>query len=212
MPADIVGHEKHGGANRRQCLVCVFTTSSDGYVVIDVSQSSCPAAILVGVGISNITCGTGAVSFFATAGTTYYVLAIDYQGDGDSNGGTLRISFNEEPLTSLDEFTVDRFGSVNIKTGVATISGSYTCSNGYFFASGVARQNVGRIATIFGSLDISGFDTCNGLPHSWSANIILYSGKFAGGKAITLTSTYACGPLNCSTGSFQYKVQLHGCH
>src|SRR6266508_6987922 len=63
----------------------VLTPVADVQVVIDVSQSDYSAGVLVGVGsqgnLSTVTCGPGAVSFFAAAGTTYYVLAIDDQND-----------------------------------------------------------------------------------------------------------------------------------
>lgn len=78
-----------------------FTAAADGGVVIDVSQSDYAAGVLVGVGTQGnldlLTCGPGTVGLATTAGTTYYVLAIDDQSDGAGNGGTLNISFNATP-------------------------------------------------------------------------------------------------------------------
>jgi len=195
-----------------------YTASSDSTVVIDVSQSDYSAGILVGVGtqgnLQNIACGPGAVSFFATAGTTYYVLAIDDQLDGGGNGGELTISFNEftlPPTPVVEDLTVNRFGSVDAKTGIATISGSYTCSNGDFISMSTnARQNVGRLFTIVGDGSFSDTGTCDGLPHPWSADVVPQSGKFAGGKAMTVTFAFTCGPFECAFGFAEHKVQLRG--
>lgn len=195
-----------------------YTASSDGTIVVDVSQSDYSAGILVGEGsqgnLQYITCGQHTVSFFATAGTTYYVLAIDDQYDGGGNGGLLNISFNEfipPPSPVLEELTVNRFGSVNAKTGIATISGSYTCSHGDFISMSTnARQTVGRVATIIGDGYFSDFSTCDGLPHPWSADVVPQSGKFAGGKTMTVTFAYTCGPYECASGYAERKVQLRG--
>lgn len=149
------------------------------------------------------------MSFYAGSGLTLYVLAIDTQYDGGGNGGSLSISFNEIPATTVDDFTVNKFGSVNPKTGVATISGSYTCSHGFYIqGSGNASQKVGRIATIRGSYDFGYSNTCDGLPHPWSGDVIPQSGKFAGGKSMTVTFGFSCGNLTCGFGSVERTVQL----
>lgn len=192
-----------------------FTASSDGVLAIDVTSSSYSAGVLVGVGsqgnLQTVACGPGTVAFFATAGTTYYVLAIDDQFDGGGNGGQLSISFNEVQSPVLEDFTVNRFGSVNAQTGIATISGSYTCSHGEFInVFGDARQNVGRVATISGSGFFFDDGTCDGLPHPWSFDVVPQSGKFAGGKAMTVTFAFACGTFECASGYVERKVQLRG--
>jgi streptogramin lyase len=89
------------GAPATDANVWYALDGSDTVVEVDVSQSSYSASVLVGVGsqgnLQPITCGSGGivpVAFFALAGTTYYVLAIDDQGDGGDNGGLLSISFH----------------------------------------------------------------------------------------------------------------------
>jgi len=125
------------------------------------------------------------------------------------NGALLNISFNELQATTLDDFTVNKFGSVNPKTGVATISGSYTCSHGFFMQGfGDASQKVGRVATIRGSYSFFDSNTCDGLPHPWSGNVIPQSGKFAGGKSMTITFGFTCGNLTCASGFVERTVQL----
>src|SRR5919106_5531136 len=113
-----------------------FTAAADGGVVIDVSQSDYSAGVLVGIGtqgnLDTVACGPGTVGFFAAAGTTYYVLAIDDQFDGGGNGGTLRISFNEAPPPPTVDIVVDPVGTVDPRTGVAELTGTYTCTNADF--------------------------------------------------------------------------------
>jgi hypothetical protein len=202
------------GAPATDASVWYALDGSGTTVVVDVSQSNYPAGVLVGVGsqgnLQTVACGPGTVAFFAEAGTTYYVLAIDDQSDGGGNGGLLTISFNEVEAPTVD-ITVNRFGVVNAHTGVATISGTYTCTNGDFInVSGDARQNVGRLITIVGSFGFSDSGTCDEAPHSWSADVFPQSGKFAGGKAITVTFAFSCGPFECADGFVQRTVQLRG--
>src|SRR5918996_2142292 len=175
-----------------------FTTAADTGVVVDVSQSSYSAGVLVGVGtqgsLETVDCGPGTVGFFAVAGTTYYVLAIDDQLDGGGNGGTLRISFNEAPPPPTVDITVDPVGTFNARTGVATITGTYTCTNGDFIdVFGEARQAVGRFTVVgfFGFFDVG---TCDGATRAWSADVFPENGRFAGGNAMTVTFAFSCGP------------------
>jgi hypothetical protein len=128
------------GAPATDASVWYAFEGADIGVVVDVSLSDYSAGVLVGVGsqgnLLTEACGPGAVGFFAAAGTTYYVLAIDDQFDGSGNGGSLNISFNEAPPPPTVDITVDPFGKVNARTGVATTPGptrvttvtSSTCS------------------------------------------------------------------------------------
>jgi hypothetical protein len=55
------------------------------------------------------------------------------------------------------------------------------------------------------------FGTCDGAPHTWSAEVFPQNGKFAGGKATTVTAALACGPFeNCASGFVEQVVQLRG--
>lgn len=202
------------GAPATDASVWYALDGSDTTVVVDVSQSDYSAGVLVGVGsqgsLTTVACGPGTVAFFAAAGTTYYVLAIDDQFDGGGNGGLLSISFNEVQAPTVD-ITVNRFGKVNARTGVATISGTYTCTNGDFIdVFGNARQNVGRFFTIVGSFGFFDSGTCDGAPRSWSADVFPQSGKFGGGKAMTVTFAFSCGPFVCADGFVERTVQLRG--
>jgi hypothetical protein len=191
-----------------------FTVASDTGIVVDVSQSNYSAGVLVGVGsegnLDTVDCGPGTVGFFASAGTTYYVLAIDDQSDGGGNGGNLSISFNEAPPPPTVDIAVNGVGTVKPRTGVATISGTYTCTNGDFIdLFGDARQRAGRVI-ILGSFEIFDVGTCDGAPHAWSADVFPENGKFVGGKTMTVTFAFSCGPFECVEGFVEQTVRLRG--
>jgi hypothetical protein len=138
------------------------------------------------------------------------VLALDFQDDGGGNGGNLSISFNEAPPPPTVDVSVNRNGTFNSRTGVATISGTYTCSDADFIDLFVdARQNVGRFA-VTGSGEFFDFGTCDGATHAWSAEVFPDNGRFGGGKAMTVTFTFACGPFECAEGFVEQMVQLRG--
>jgi hypothetical protein len=202
------------GAPATDASVWYAFAGSDAGVVIDVSQSDYSAGVLVGVGaqgnLETVECGPGTVGFFASAGTTYYVLAIDDQNDGGGNGGSLNISFNAAPPPPTVDITVNRFGKVKPKTGVATISGTYTCTDGDFIdVFGDARQRAGRVF-ILGSFEFFDVGTCDGTQHTWTADVFPDNGRFVGGKAMTVTFAFACGPFECADGFVEQTVRLRG--
>ena len=202
------------GAPATDASVWYVLQGSDQGVVVDVSQSNYSAGVLVGTGtegnLQTVACGPGATAFFAAAGTTYYILAIDDQSDGGGNGGSLNISFNLAPPPPTVSITVNPRGTVNTRTGVAHVTGTYTCTNGDFIDLLLsAQQNVGRFA-ILGSGEFIDFGTCDGTTQPWSADIIPQNGKFAGGKAITVSDGFACGAFECSDSFAQQIVHLSG--
>jgi hypothetical protein len=191
-----------------------FTTAVDTEVVVDVSTSSYSAGVLVGIGtqgnLETVECGPGTIVFFAAPGITYYVLAIDDQLDGAGNGGTLRISFNETPPPPTVDITVDPVGAFDARTGFATITGTYVCTNGDFIdVFGDAQQAAGRF-TVVASFEFFAVDTCDGTTRSWSAVVIPENGRFAGGKAMTVTQAFSCGPFQCADDFETQTVQLRG--
>jgi len=202
------------GAPATDASVWYVLDGADAGVVVDVSQSDYSAGVLVGTGsqgsLEIVACGPGTVGFVAAAGTTYYVLAIDDQSDGAGNGGSLSISFNEAPPPPTVDIAVNRFGNFNAHTGIATISGAYTCTNGDLIDVFVdANQRVGR-GSVFGSGFFSDSGTCDGAPHTWSAEVFPFNGRFAGGKTLTLTFAFSCGPFECAEGFVEQTVQLRG--
>jgi hypothetical protein len=202
------------GAPATDASVWYAIDGSDQVVIVDISASDYTAGALVGVGtqgnLETVACGPGMTAFYAAAGTTYYVLAIDDQGDGGGNGGNLTISFTAAPPPPTIDFTVNPTGRVNTKTGVATISGTVSCSDSDFVEIDVeARQSVGRfVVRGFGSF--FEFGTCDGTSHAWSADIYPENGKFAGGKALTANFSFGCGVFECNGGYVEQTVMLRG--
>jgi len=189
--------------------------AAEAGVVVDVSASDYSAGVLVGVGtpgaLETIACGPGTVGFFAEAGTTYFVLAIDDQLDESGNGGALNISFNAAPPPPTVDVTVSPRGTFNSKTGVATLHGTYTCTNADFIdIFGEVSQSVGRVATIRGSFEVFDEGTCDGSSHPWSADVLPESGRFAGGHALTVAFSFACGTFECTEGFIEQTVRLSG--
>jgi hypothetical protein len=190
--------------------------------VVDVSQSDYVAGLLVGVGsqgsLVTVRCGAGSVSFPATAGTTYYVMIFDFDGVG--NGGLVNISFRElppPPPPPTVDITVDPVGRVDPSSGIATFSGTYTCTNSdHIVINGSVRQNVGRLFTIQGYFNFYDFrdandaDPCDGTPHPWTANATPESGKFGGGRATVDVAPYTCTPGGCDGESLTLTVPLRG--
>jgi hypothetical protein len=183
-------------------------------VVVDVSASRYSAGVLVGVGtpgsLQFVNCSMRKVAFTAQAGLTYYVIVIDDQNDGGGNGGSMTVSFEEIPPPPKLSLTVDPTGTVDIKTGVATLTGTFSCVNGDAIVGYVdARQNVGRF-TVFGSGIFMQADACDGKLHPWAASVVPANGKFAGGKSMGVTFATSCGVSTCGEGYVEQIVQLHG--
>jgi len=188
------------------------TVSADSTIIVDVSQSSYSAGVMVGMrtqgNLSLVACAPSNVSFFAIANVIYYVAAFDDQYDGGANGGLLNISLREAVPPTL-ELTVNRMGQVDVRTGIATISGTYTCTNGEYLSGNTdGRQTVGRFA-ISGYGYFSNFGVCDGAPHPWSTILAPTNGKFAGGKLMTTTWASVCGYF-CAYAYVQQEVQLRG--
>jgi hypothetical protein len=185
----------------------------------EVFQSDYSASILIAGGNFNnpdsFGCGIGGIDFATISGKTYYMLVLDDQRDGVGTGGMLNISISLAPpppdLTVT--LSVNRFGTVNTRTGVVTISGTYSCVNADSLTVSVrASQKVGPFFA-FGYRDFQDEATCDGRLHTWSADIYPDPAlrKFVGGKAMTLTLAYSFGPYGFSDVSFaEQEVILRG--
>jgi hypothetical protein len=165
-----------------------YTPPEDQGVAISTSGSSYPTGVGVFTGgqgnLDALFCGVGGGTFSAVAGETYHIVVADI---GGGNGGTLNIAATEFPF----DFTVDRFGRFNARTGEATVTGTVTCpAGGSGFVDVSLTQRVGRTATVSGrgSADVS-FD---GTQQVWSATIQPLSGKFKGGHAAVVANAIVC--------------------
>lgn len=192
-----------------------LTPPADGGVVVDVSGSDYSAGVIVATGSPGSwaleTCGPGAVSFFGAAGTTYTILAFDDQFDGTGNGGTLNMTVADAPPPPSLQVDVDKFAAFDSRSGAAFVNGTLTCTGQADFAGIEVQlaQKVGRVATVRGA----GFADAhcnNGETQRWSARITPDSGKFAGGKAASVTFAFACGPFHCAEDYQEHIVQLRG--
>jgi hypothetical protein len=187
-----------------------YTAPADGAVVVDVSQSSYSAGVIMASGapgsLSLDACGPGAVVDTVTAGETVYIMAFD-DTPGSGNGGTLQISVVNAPPPPDLSVTVDPVGSFNSHTGVATISGSVTCTGGDFVDLETdLRQSVGRVViTGIGFAELP----CDGTQR-WSIDVAGDNGRFGGGKVATVDISFACGAVFCTDGFTTQTVSLKG--
>lgn len=211
--ADDVNANANCGAPATEASVWyAFTSATATGVGVDVSASDYSAGVIVVTGSPGnfhlVDCGPGSVIFSAAAGVTYYLLAFD-DTPGPPNGGTLQINVSEVQGVSQAAVTVNPTGVVNAKTGVITVSGTFTCANADFtFIDVTVTQRVGRF-TITGFDEIAA-DPCDGQPHPWSADMTAFNGTFAGGKASVDAFMVACGPVNCANDETIQTIHLRG--
>ena len=120
------------------------------------------------------------VTFDAQAGTTYFFMVEAYPGTG---GGNLVFNVLEAlpPPPPLEiGLTIDPTGRVQPSTGVATISGTVTCSQPVSMeVFGELRQRLGR-SLLRGSFDA--VVDCDG-GTTWRADVHLDNGLFVAGRA-----------------------------
>ena len=187
-----------------------YTPAANEIVIAETFGSSYSSGFIVVAGqpgsFSFVGCGQASMAFFAEAGVTYSMVAIDDQLDEDGlNGGDLVVNIYNAPPPPSIEITVDPTGRFN-RDGSATVSGTVTCTGSAEFTAldVYVSQRVGRI-------NISGwggtyFD-CDGATHSWSATVHSDNGLFKGGKAANVTIAYACG-WDCSEAIVQKTIFL----
>lgn len=187
-----------------------FDATQNGALAFDVSASTFSAGALVTAGDpangNVITCGPGAVSFEVVAGQSYFVMAFS-----DTPGvttGTLVVRAEAAPPPLQVDVTVNPTGTFDPKTGSATISGTLQCSGEdaeFAFLDVELRQSVGRFTVLgFGSIEAA----CEASPQPWSVEVFGETGKFAGGKAVTVVFAFACGPFTCGDDFEERTVRL----
>ena len=192
-----------------------ITPTADEILRFDVAASTYSATAIVATGSpgnwSQVVCGSNQASWRATAGTTYTVLIFDNQFDTGGNGGTLNLTVDVLPPPPTVDITVNPVASFNSRTGSATVSGTAMCTGEPFFTDvdTTLTQQAGRF-TVRGR-SIIGVFPCDGTPRSWSMEILPDNGKFAGGKAASVTNALACnGSFDCGTDLEERTIQLRG--
>lgn len=187
-----------------------YDATSDATVIVDVSASNYSAGVLVGVGepgaLEIVACGPLTVLFSATAGETYYVLAIDDQSDGGGNGGQLQISFLDAGPTPSVALSVNPNGRVDSR-GNALVHGSYTCENGESLElfGDVLQLRLVAVRAFFDTV-ITG--QCDGTRHTWRAVADPVRGRFTTDKALVTTFGFVCGQFLCADGYAERVVRL----
>jgi hypothetical protein len=192
-----------------------LTAKSDGQVEVNTKPSTYLTGLIVVTGspgsFAPVACDATALVFDTSAGVTYAILVVDFQGDGGGNGGMLDITVQEvlpPPPPPVVDVTVDPVGHFNASTGSATITGGITCTGvAEFGAIQVElKQTVGRF--VIGGLGSIEFFTCDGTAHPWSAEVASENGLFKGGRAASSTVAYAFGPGGFDDDSEQRTVTL----
>ena len=181
--------------------------------LVDVSKSNFTAGVIVATGtpgnLSIVTCGPDAVGFEPTAGETYYLMA--FSDSPDVVGGQLAIEVTETDPVPTISMTVDDAGSVDKATGVATISGTYTCDGTADFVvlQGSLQQEQGDVQV---SGDFVQENLACGGTFDWSAEVTAESGGFKRGLAATAALTVGCNLLGCNIYDTLEVVRLRGGH
>lgn len=187
------------------------TTPANAAVTISGAFWDAGVAIVTGSpgAFTGVACGPFLAFFNPVAGTTYKIMIFDFFESATSNGGTATVTLGEMPPPPELGLTVDKTGTFDPQTGTATISGTYRCTNAFFVSIfGNVTQTVGRftIQGFFNAFDVQ----CDGEVHPWSAQTIGSNGKFAGGKAITVTIGFSCGIVFCTQALVEQTVLLKG--
>jgi hypothetical protein len=192
-----------------------FTPSADTRVNADTFGSDYDTTLSVYTGsrgaLTQIACNDdfdslqSRVIIDATAGTTYFFMVGSFFA---SPGGNLVFTVQEAPPPLEIAVTVNPTGTFNPQTGVATISGTLTCSQPALFVdlSGELRQRVGRFF-VTGSFGVF-FEDCFG-DTSWVATVE-GNGLFRGGPASANVFAFACTEFECAEAQTTQTVRLRG--
>jgi hypothetical protein len=150
-----------------------------------------------------VSCSPASGSFFGVGDTTVNCAATDASGNEASGSFTVHVL----PLLQMG-LTVNGSGSVSAKTGVATVSGTVTCSRAIGVnVSGTLSQLFANRVTISGSF--STYVSCSAPSVRWSANVSGSNGNFAAGKASASVNAFGC-ELSCHSASATTAVRLTG--
>jgi hypothetical protein len=187
------------------------TTPTEAAVFVDQAFWDAGVAVVTGTpgAFTGVACGPFLVTFNPVPGTTYHIMIFDFEEASAPNGGTAALSFGGLPPAPELGLTVNTTGTFNSRTGTATISGTYECTNAFFVdIFGDVTQRVGRF-TVHGVFETFNVE-CDGVVHPWSAEVVPENGTFAGGKALTVAIGFSCGIQFCTDVFVEQTVQLKG--
>ena len=185
-------------------------------IAFDVTQSDYGAGIAVLQdtvnGLVALACvpGTFIAPAGGAAGTYYFVVFGD--GTTPATGGNLVFTVNVAPAPPVISMTIDPVGTAT-REGGAWISGTVTCTGGGSSAQvlnveGQVTQTVGRLI-ITSFFFTAPFAPCDGSTYAWEAYAPPANGKFAGGKAVTVSFAAGCDDVQCSGAFAEATVRLN---
>jgi outer membrane protein assembly factor BamB len=149
-----------------------------------------------------VTCDPASGSTFPIGETTVTCTATD------SAGNTATATFKVTVLTALDiSVQIDRSGSVNPSTGVATVRGTVSCNRATSVAvSGELRQTFANRVVIQGFFFTQA--DCAPPTSAWSATVTASNGRYGGGPANVSVSANACDPFSCDFDTAAREIIL----
>jgi hypothetical protein len=148
-----------------------------------------------------VTCSPSSGSFFPVGTTTVNCQATD------ASGNVATGNFAVQVFAPLDlDVTVNGHGSVSTRTGIATISGTVSCSRAASVdLSGTLQQLFAGRVTISGNF--STHVDCTAPSTNWSASVTGANGRFGRGSADVTVDAEAC-ELTCHSASAASTIRL----
>jgi hypothetical protein len=181
-----------------EMIIRLSTAGSTYEAFMDVFVSSAEGLSHTGA------CGSGQLDFVASADTTYYFMV-----SSPAFGGDLVFSVMDLGAPLQITLSLNATGSVDPKTGVATVGGTVGCNVPGFVSDlfGTLRQRKGR-AIFSADFSAGGFE-CTPPKTAWSATAASPHGLFTGGNA-TLSNvfSFACNEGSCDEVSISGPVTV----
>ncbi|HEX6674189.1 MAG TPA: HYR domain-containing protein [Actinomycetes bacterium] len=150
-----------------------------------------------------VSCTPSSGSFFPVGTTTVSCQATDASGNVATGSFLVHVY---APLQLA--VTVNSQGTVSAQTGVATISGTVTCSRAISVdLSGTLKQLFARRVTVSGTF--SRHVDCTAPSTGWSASVTGDNGRFGAGSADVTVNAFGC-ELSCHSASVASRIRLIG--
>lgn len=185
-----------------------YTATDDNGIVLDASASNYGVGLMLFRGSSPtpdslFRCGPEGAVFHTSPGRVYTIMAFSYT---QKMGGDLSITVEQAPPPAAISVQIHKQG-VAYPGGNARVSGTYTCSNADFAASGGTLTQVWKRLKIGGDFRvITGL--CDGAPHHWSKTVVSSNGLYGAGAATVKVGSVACSITGCTRSSATQDVTL----
>jgi hypothetical protein len=176
----------------RSVAAQIDTIGSDYDTVLGVYRRSASGAVIpVRCNDDRFELASG-VRFRARAGVTYFVIVGECCGNGRRGGGLLSLTVAEAERVSLTySLEITDPGTVDPATGIATVSGTVTCSAPSFvYEEGTLRQIRGGIFVARGYWWVA-VECVPDEPVAWSREVDTDTGVAFGAGAASIVSVFA---------------------